>query len=1161
MRERTQYLTMLISALGILCAGQTTAQGPAESSDYLRDVKPLFKARCYACHGVLKQEAGLRLDTGRSIRQGSSSGSILTGEKSVGSLLQRVTSNDMTVRMPPEGEPLTAAQIAKLTAWVAAGASSPENEESEPDPRRHWAFQSIVRPAVPLIKDQAWPHSPVDAFIASTHESRHLTPRPTAARHTLLRRVTLDLIGMPPSRDELHAFLDDETPDALEKVIDRLLASPHYGERWGRHWMDVWRYSDWFGRRYVPDVWNSAPQIWRWRDWIVSSLNSDKGYDQMVSEMLAGDEVAPEDDDAGYATGYLIRNWYALNPNDWMRSNVEHTGKAFLGLTFNCAHCHDHKYDPITQLDYFRLRAFFEPIAIRQDRVPREPDPGPFAEYQYGVLRKIVRHGSVRIFDKTADAPTWFYTGGDERNRVTERGSISAGVPAFLAPAGLKIASIKLPPRAWYPGLRPGIPETVLSELQSSLAATDSQLPAVRDSVRALLPELQAKLAEAEAELATAVQQATSEGRSLSLSGRQSLWLDATTGRRIVQRSFPGVKSFEDGLTIRFQVQIHNDAHLNFQLAKDVAKGMTAGMVAFDKGRILSYRPGSFEEFEVGRYDSASPVKCFAVTLSCRTSEDVCVLSVRSVADNTVLVDQLPVARNGWTPVGETSKEILFDARTGCIAAIDDIELIAFRAITPSDEPLPTRLSYFDFEAPRYRDGRDIVGVDGWLGSSFSKAGARSLVSSTAGDPDLKPLVEKRNAARSAADVHDLKLRSLETKRTALIAEIAATNARIKADQAKHEATDGIDLKQLTREASQLSRKAAALTAEAETYAKDQILASAEMKPLDDANRVKEIDTAQKQSVAASEVWEKAVAALEDSNLDPAYPPFSPTYPETSTGRRRALVEWLTRRDNPLTARVATNHLWMRHFQSPIVATVADFGMNGSAPTHPELLDWLSTELMERAWSMKHLHRLIVTSRAYAMSSNTADHSATAIDPENRLIWKMNSGRMEAEIIRDSLLSVANRLDEQMGGQELENTQALTTFRRSVYYCCQPEIDGKSAFGALFDAPEPADCYRRTRSIVPQQALALTNNELIHELSGKLASSIWQTLTLEQQNAPDTFIVALYEQVLSRPPTTAELDLCREFTSARVHEADDPARLRESLVRALMNHNDFITIR
>ncbi|WP_010583357.1 PSD1 and planctomycete cytochrome C domain-containing protein [Schlesneria paludicola] len=1161
MRNRTRCPSILIWVIGILWATVAAAGSPPERPDYSRDIKPFLKARCYACHGSLKQEGGLRLDTGAAIRQGGDSGAVVTPGQAAGRLLERVTSNDSSTRMPPEGESLTPQQIATLAEWIRAGATSPENEEPQPDPRRHWSFQPPQRPNVPTVEDQDWPFSPLDAFVAQVRESRNLHPQPMASKHLLFRRISLDLIGLPPARDELQSFMADDSPDALEKAVDRLLASPQYGERWGRHWMDVWRYSDWFGRRYVPDVWNSAPQIWRWRDWIVSSLNSDKGYGQMVAEMLAGDEIAPEDDEAGYATGYLIRNWYALNPNDWMRSNVEHAGKAFLGLTFNCAHCHDHKYDPITQLDYFRLRAFFEPISIRQDRVPGEPDPGPFAEYQYGILRKIVRQGSVRIFDKTADAATWFYTGGDERNRVTERGSIAAGIPTFLAPDGLNFASVKLPPRAWYPGLRPGIQTTVLADLQSALSTTESQIPAIRESVRSALPELQAKLAEAEAELTEAVQRATASGRPLSLAGRQSLWLDATAGRRIVQRSFPGVKAFDDGLTIRFQLQIVSDAHLNFQLAKDISKGMTAGLVAFDHGRILSYQPGTFQEFEVGRYDTNAAVKRFEITLVCQATDDVCQLSIRSTVDNNLIVVNQPVARNGWNPVSETSKEILFDARTGCVVAIDDIELIAPRQPEPASELATARLSYFDFEAPRYRDGRDIVGIDGWLGSSFSQSGAISQVSSTAGAPELKPFVEKRDAARAAVSIHEMKLRQIETKQATLVAEIASVQARIQADRAKYGELSGVSLPELTQDASRRAHEAAVLAAEAEVLAKDQLLATATLKPKEDANRWKEIDTAQKEFAAAYESLEKSRAALADPNLEQVYPPLSPTYPESSTGRRRALVEWLTRCDNPLTARVATNHIWLRHFQSPIVATVYDFGVNGASPTHPALLDWLSVELMERDWSMKHLHRMIVTSHTYAMSSQSTNNSGRELDPENHLIWRMTPGRMESEVIRDSLLAVANRLDCKMGGQELENAQAMTTFRRSVYYCCQPEIDGKSAFGALFDAPEPADCYRRTRSIIPQQALALTNNELIHELSGALAASIWQTISIEQQTTPQAFVVAAHEQILTRPPTDPELRLCSEFLATSTSDADDPARKRESLIRALLNHNDFVSIR
>ena len=502
--------------------------------DYLRDVKPILKERCYACHGVLKQEAGLRLDTGEMIRTGGQNGPVLTIGESPGTLVERIRSTDSALKMPPEGEPLSAKQIERISLWIKQGATSPTDEKPQPDPRQHWAYQAPRRGTPPDILQDDWVRNPIDLFIGQAHEQHGLARQRPASKEALLRRVTLDLIGLPPTPDELHAFLVDDSPDAFLAVVDRLLESPAYGERWGRHWMDVWRYSDWFGRRYVPDVWNSAPQIWRWRDWIVSSLNADKSYAEMVSEMLAGDEIDPENPEAGFATGYLIRNWYALNPNDWMRSNVEHVGKAFLGLTFNCAHCHDHKYDPISQNDYFRFRAFFEPIAIRQDRVVGEADPGPYKDYEYGILRKIQRLGGVRIYDKTMDAPTWFYTGGDERNRVADRGSIPAGVPGFLVNDNFSIDQIKLPPRGWYPGLRPEIQRTVLADFESGLKIAESQLPAAREQAVATLPELKSILTEAERELDLAVNAANTAGRSGAISGRQSLVLDASAGRRLV---------------------------------------------------------------------------------------------------------------------------------------------------------------------------------------------------------------------------------------------------------------------------------------------------------------------------------------------------------------------------------------------------------------------------------------------------------------------------------------------------------------------------------------------------------------------------------------------------------------------------------------------------
>ncbi|RLS80252.1 MAG: DUF1549 domain-containing protein, partial [Planctomycetota bacterium] len=269
----------------------------AEPVDYLRQIKPVLQARCYACHGVLKQEAGLRLDTAELARKGGESGLVIRlGEPTTSPLLQRVMSLDEAERMPPEGEPLTPGEIAALRGWIEAGAMAPPGESPERDPRDHWAFQAPIRVPVPRFQPGARDvpvtgklpgteavfvgKNPIDAFLAVTYQQRGLQPQPAAEKRVWLRRVSLDLIGLPPTPDELAAFLADDSADAINRVVNRLLESPHYGERWGRHWMDIWRYSDWWG--LGEDARNSQKHIWHWRDWIVESLNADQGYDQML---------------------------------------------------------------------------------------------------------------------------------------------------------------------------------------------------------------------------------------------------------------------------------------------------------------------------------------------------------------------------------------------------------------------------------------------------------------------------------------------------------------------------------------------------------------------------------------------------------------------------------------------------------------------------------------------------------------------------------------------------------------------------------------------------------------------------------------------------------------------------------------------------------------
>jgi len=911
---RSRVFPQRALALLVCLAVVVGSAGAGEPADYRRDVKPIFSSRCYSCHGALRQKAGLRLDTGALIRKGSRSGPVVVPGKSDESALIDAVMGKDRIRMPPEkeGAALTEKQIAVLRAWIDQGAKAPDEPVPE-DPRKHWAFQKPVRPPLPKVADPVWSRNPLDAFLAATHEKAKLRPRPPALKETLLRRVHLDLIGLPPTRDELQAFLKDESPDAYEQVVDRLLADPRHGERWARHWMDVWRYSDWYGRRAVPDVWNSAPQVFRWRDWIVRSLNADKGYDRMVMEMLAGDEIAPEAE-AGHATGYLARNWYALNPNQWMRDMVEHTGKAFLGLTLNCAHCHDHKYDPISQEEYFRFRAFFEPVGLRQDRVPGEPDPGPFQKYDYAVLRKVVKVGSVCVFDENPEAKTLMYSGGDERNVMKDRPPVAPGAPAFLGGDRLKVEPVSLPVAAWYPGIRPFVQGEEVARCEKALKGAEAELARVKGT---------------------------------------------------------GVA------------------------------------------------------------------------------------------------------------------------------------------------PLPVQVA--------------------------------------------------------------------ETALARAKAELASVQARIAADNARFGHTGG-EVNALSREASKAERTFNLRAAEERRLRAQQVVADARTKG--NAALVKQSETTLS---AAEKALDAAKKALTSTGMQ--YTPFSPIYPKTSTGRRRALALWLASSDNPLTARVAINHIWGWYFQRPLVETVFDFGRNGKRPSHPELLDWLAVELMasggsdSSGWSMRRIHRLIVTSNVYKLQSSAGepDNPNLAIDPDNRLLWRFNARRIEAEVVRDAVLHSSGELDHAMGGYPLDNSADASSHRRSLYFSVYPEGGGHLSFLELFDAPDPCDCYRRTESIVPQQALALTNSRLMIDHSRLLARKLTARVPArikDEAERQTAFIRLAFEQVLTRSPTGQELTACREFlrrqeelyrrdkaqpmkaAGASVSPSPDPAmRARESLVRVLFNHDDFVTVR
>ena len=1044
----SEQLAALATGLILLAASPSCA---AEAVDYEKQIKPVLKVRCFSCHGALKQEGGLRLDTGKLIRKGGESGSaVAVGNPDESFLIERISDPDESSRMPPEGKPLSSEQIKLFRKWIAAGAVSPADEKPEADPRDHWAFKKPRRVLPQQTRENPWVRNPIDAFISARHQEVGMAPVPFARKELLLRRVYLDLIGLPPSREQLHAFLKDDSPAAYEKVVDQLLASRHYGERWGRHWMDVWRYSDWYGRRNVNDVRNSYPHIWRWRDWIVNSLNDDKGYDQMIREMLAADELHPEDDERIPALGFIVRNWFSLNYDTWKQDLVEHTGKAFLGLRLNCAHCHDHKYDPISQEEYFRFRAFFEPLEFRHDRVPGGPALTKYIRYKPGSggSLKPIAAGLPRVYDFYPDEKTYMYRLGDTRDRM-DRDPVDPGAPAIIGGDQLKIETVELPPVAWYPGLKDWVRKADLQVTEEGLSLGRTNQAIARSKHDATA----AKLKAAESKLAAATQAAKSETSPASIDrepkdviafwrfeGEKDFLIDSSgngrTLRRVVGKDPPAKPAVlaTSGSVRRFAIQgaPGNQHAAEFQQPTDFSylsavvdehsffasefsfecllhfdvsqRNFNRTIVDYPGSWTLMHRGLDARQFELRvRYVSESgqvrdvctsrqanpeipPVATDSKPLILQTGRDyyVCLVMATetvslSVADLTAKtpLQFFEFARNPKTQDGK--------------AAADFSKLFHPDAKTPLNLGNSDGTGRFDGLLDEVRYSRMPLTIE-QIAATVGQAANDSVRLAAA---EFSKVLAEHEENAKAVFAAEAEIKAAETQSSSIAARIRVEEARF-----QNRSTED--------EIAALTKVAALAEYQASLAAARSRLAAAELLLLREQRASQPVAKPQ----ATIKTEKAGIATLTENGASDSYSPFGPQYPQTSTGRRSALARWIASSDNPLTARVAVNHIWMRHFGRPLVESVFDFGRGGKQPSHPFLLDWLAVELMEPSfglsqnhkaspWQMKHIHRLIVTSNTYRTSSRTGAAPENARrDPDNSTYWKHTSRRLDAEIIR-----------------------------------------------------------------------------------------------------------------------------------------------------------------
>ena len=988
-----------------------TALASAAPVDFAREIQPLLASRCYDCHGPAKDKGGLRLNEATNARKGGESGepAIIPGRSADSLLLKRVLTADEEEVMPQKGPRLSPAEIALLRRWIDEGAVWPEN-------LRHWAYEKPRKAPLPAVRDTAWPQNPIDRFVLAKVESEGLRPTPAADRARWLRRVSLDLIGLPPSPAEVAAFEADTAPGAHERVVDRLLASPHYGERWARPWLDLARYADSHGFQR-----DDLRDLWPYRDWVIRALNSDLPFDQFTVWQIAGD-LLPEarerrDLDPLIATGFhraAPTNVEAGTDQEEGRVNqvfdrVNTTAAVWLGSTLECAQCHDHKYDPFSMRDYYRLFAFFNHTAIETDfSTPKSK----------AALKFTGPYLALPDPAQEARRPALEERGRDLDARIAARTKESlAHLAAWEATAVNNLASAP-------------------QEHPLEIATFES----LGESNHRVLPDKSVLLTDDVPDRDTYVITVRTK-----LTGITGFRLDALT-----DPSLPGT----------------------------------------GPGRGEASRPNfvlnTFRVTAAEGNSPAAPVKFARATASFSQA--------RFPVEN--LLKESSDPQGGW--------------------AINPQFKRPHWAVFNTERPLGhTEGTTITFRLEQNFGGGRTIG--------------RLRLSAITGD----------------------------TARESLPAEVASA---LRVSSAKRTAAQTKRLRD-------------------HFLAADRVLS--ELKTQRDKVTQDLAATSGPRTLVMQELPQpRPTAILRRGNfLDrgEAVEPGTPANLHRTAGdaprNRLGLARWLVDRDNPLVARVTVNRWWAEFFGRGIVGTPEDFGVKGEPPTHPELLDWLAVEFMERGWSTKHIHRLIALSATYRQTSRLTPE-LLARDDQNRLLARGPRFRLEAEAIRDNALSAAGILSPKLGGPPVKPYQPPGLWESKVggdkvsYDVSQGEDGVRRGIYTIwkrtspypsfmnFDATARTACtVQRSRTNTPLQALTLLNDPVYVEAAKALARRVAADLPAA---GADERLLHAFRLCLARAPSTIELAALRALLDAQRSARGEEAAW-QAVATALLNLDEMIT--
>jgi len=1143
-----RMFTLLMSGLPVSCL--LAAAGPLH---YSRDIRPILSANCFKCHGPDEEtrKAGLRLDQ-REVAVATNDGitAIVPGNPKASELVRRILSGDPDELMPPPetNKHLTEAEKERLQQWIEQGAEY----------ERHWAFVPPARPELPALRKQGWPLNPIDTFILGKLEAAGLEPAPEADRLALVRRVYLDLIGLPPTVQEAEAFLRDTAPDAYEQLVERLLESDHYGERWARRWLDLARYADSNG--YEKDRDRS---IWPYRDWVIRALNSDMPFDQFTLEQLAGDMLPSPTLDQLVATGFhrntMLNEEGGIDPLEYrfhaMTDRVATTGTTWLGLTLGCAQCHTHKYDPITHRDYYQVMAL-----LNNADEPELDMPDPRAiqrqekhlEQAKTILEELP--GQWPLPEPGWEAVAWEAASADNgetpRRLEDESALFAAATPdkavytfAFTT-TNASVDRLRLDTLT-HPDLPSRGPGRVK---HGNFVLTGIQVTAAAARGGAQPREVR-------------ITSATASIEQPGLGIQKALDGNPGTGWGVHDPNQPLNEDRYAVFTFAKPVEHEGGTRFTVELAQLYGGHHTMGRVRLslpaveDPGAppLAQRRREAFEKaFASWRETTRQAVAAWTPLPAASASANV--PSLTALPDGSILAS------------GDTSKSDTYEITFRNLPA----RITALRLEALPDEQLPAHgpgLTYYEGEKGDFFLTEFILKADG-KPVAFKEA-TESYAKNRFGDNPVSAGLAIDGDRQTGWSVSG----RVGERHVAVFVPTSPLDGVVRMELTMHfgrhfasslgkfrvsvtDAGGRVRALDMAAEAERLLGTSEGTLTEAEWgHLREAFLLQApevatEAARIRDLRKRESLTTTLIMRERPPEHPRETFVHHRGEFLQPTKK-VMPGVPavfveENGSGPRTRLefARWLFSEDNPLTARVVVNRQWSAFFGRGLVRTVQDFGMQGELPSHPEVLDWLAVEFRDSGWSLKHVHRLIVLSATYRQSSDVSERALGA-DPDNRLLSRAPRLRLEAEILRDQILKASGLLSEKMYGPPVRPPQPSGVtevaygspkwnpsagedrYRRSLY-TFQKRTAPFAMFNT-FDAPSGEACVAlRDRSNSPLQALTLLNDVMLVEAAQALGRQLVEVPTDDAER-----VRLAFRRVLVRPPNEEEVALMLDFLKAQ----------------------------